>query len=119
MKPTKLFESLLSSPSMNTETLCEFQEYECEICGIPLWDRFARFVCFQPNAKHESDGALLQHNCNVCLDCRDAGVASFPERFRKRAQELEQRACELRQLANAEFVPLGEHCVVYKSNPIV
>jgi len=119
MRPTKLFESLLSAPSMDTGTLQQCQEYECEICGIALWDRFARFVCYQPHTKHEGDGDLLQDNLDICLDCRDAGVASFPDRFRKRANELEQRARELRQLANAEFVPIGEYCVVYKSNPIV
>jgi hypothetical protein len=114
MRPTKSFEKLLSDPSIDMETLRESQEYECEICGVTLWDRLARFACVQPHPKHKGDGDLWQDTCDVCLDCREAGVASLPDRLRKRAQQLEQRARELRQLANAQFVPLGEYCVVYR-----
>jgi hypothetical protein len=105
MRPTKSFEKVLSDPS----TLPE-----CDICGVTLWDSFARFACVQPHPKHKGDGDLWQDTSDVCLDCRDAGVASFPDRLRKRAQQLEQRAPELRQLASAQFVPLGEYCVVYR-----
>jgi hypothetical protein len=114
MRPTKSFEKLLSDSSMDTETLRQCQEYECEICGIHLWDRLAKFACLQSHANHQGDGDFLQNSFDVCLDCRDAGVASFPARLRKRAQELEQRARELRQLSNEEFLPLGEYCAVYE-----
>ena len=109
MRPTKSFEKSLSDPSTDIETLPE-----CDICGVTLWDRLAKFECVQPHPKHKGDGDLWQDTCDVCLDCRDAGVASFPDRLRKRAQQLERRAPELRQLASAQFVPLGEYCLVYK-----
>jgi hypothetical protein len=115
MRPTKSFKKLLSDPSVDSETLLEYKEYECEICGVTLVDRLARFACFQPHPKHEGDGDLGQNSCDVCLDCREAGVASFPDRLRKRAQQLEQRARELQQLANAEFLPLGEYSIVYSA----
>jgi hypothetical protein len=109
MRPNKSFEKLLSDPSADIETL-----RECDICGVTLWDCFARFACVQPYPQHKGDGDLCPDTSDVCLDCRDAGVASFPDRLRKRAQQLEQRAPELRQLASAQFVPLGEYCVVYR-----
>lgn len=109
MRLTDSFEKL-SDPSMDSGSLSE-----CVICGASLWDRFERFACFQSHPNHEGDDDLCPDTCDVCIDCRKAGVASFPDRLRKRAQQLEQRVPVLRQLSKAQFVPLGEYCVVYRS----
>jgi hypothetical protein len=102
MRLTKRFERWLSE-NLSSKWATAIQEYECEICGAePMADR-ATFICSIVHPEHEGWGEYWQKRYDVCLDCLKAGAASFPDRLRKHAQELEERARELRQLANAEF----------------
>jgi catabolite regulation protein CreA len=75
MRPNKSVEKSVSDRSTDIETL-----QECDICGVTLWCSFARFACVQPDPKHKGNGDLWQDTSDVCLDCREAGVASFPDR---------------------------------------
>jgi hypothetical protein len=103
MRPTKTFEKLLSDPSVDGRALTYLQEYECEICGAePLEDR-VEFICSVAHPEHEGWGEYWRYRYSVCLDCLKVGIASFPDRLRKHAETLEERARDLRQLANAEF----------------
>jgi hypothetical protein len=99
MRPTKRFEKLLSDPSIDREFLKDLHEYECEICGVGPLESWVRFVSSEPHPKDERWADLWQNSYDVCEDCLEAGVASFPDRLWKHAQELEERARELQKLA--------------------
>ena len=102
MRPTKRFEQWLSEPSLDHETIRTLQEYECEICGFEPLHSWATVICSVPHAQHEGWREYWQDSYDVCWDCEDAGVASFPDRLRKHAQQLEEKARELRKLADAD-----------------
>jgi hypothetical protein len=85
---TKRFEQLLSNPSIDGQTINWLQEYECDICGAePLKER-ADFTCSVPRPGY---GSYWQYRYEVCLDCVNAGIASFADRLRKHAQTLEEK----------------------------
>jgi len=105
MRPTKRFEQWLSEPSIDRETIRTLQEYECEICGYEPLDSWAILRCSVPHAQYEGWREFWQDSYDVCWDCVEAGEASFPDRLRKHAQELEQKARELRKLADATWRP--------------
>jgi hypothetical protein len=98
MRPTKRFEKWLSNPLLG-DKLTYLQEYECEICGAEPMDGWAEFICSVAHPEHEGGGEYWRHQYQVCLDCFKAGIASFPDRLRKHAQRLEERARELQKLA--------------------
>ena len=107
MRPTKRFEQLLSWRCMDSETLTEFEEFECDICGdgYALVMGWVRFSCSVAQREQKEWGEYWHNSYDVCLDCVEAGVAGFPERLRKHAEALEERARELRQLADAKWRP--------------
>jgi len=108
MRPTKRFEQVLNDPSMKgTSLLKDLEEYECDICGAgyALNVGWCTWTCSVPQKEHKEWGEFWQEGYHVCLDCCEAGVASFPERLRKHAQELEERAWELRRIAGAMWQP--------------
>jgi hypothetical protein len=101
---TKRFEQLLSNPSIDGQTINWLQEYECDICGAePLKER-ADFTCSLPRP---GCGSYWQYRYEVCLDCVNAGIASFADRLRKHAQTLEEKARELRGLADGKWQAWG------------
>jgi len=53
--------------------------------------------------RHKEWGEFWRPGYHVCLDCCKAGVAGFPDRLRKHAEALEERAAELRKLINAKW----------------
>ena len=96
MRPTKRFEEWLSNPLLDGRAITSLQEYECEICGAEPMARWAEFIC---SVAQEGWGEYWRYRYHVCLDCFKAGIPSFPDRLRKHAQKLEERAQELRKLA--------------------
>jgi hypothetical protein len=110
MGPTKRFEKWLSDPLKGAKAINYLQEQECEICGAePLAD-WIEFSCPVAHPEYEEWGrGYLRYSYNVCLDCVEAGVASFPDRLRRHAQILEERARQLRKLADAWWRTSGRH----------
>jgi hypothetical protein len=100
MRPTKRFEKWLSDPSMDSREINYLQEYECEICGAEPLEQSVEFICSVPKPRWGEYWAIRYH---VCSDCGKAGIASFPDRLRKHAETQEERARELRKLADAEW----------------
>src|SRR5262249_18016127 len=72
------------------------------VCGSELINEWCRFFCTLPRPERQGLREYWHKRYDVCPDCADAGVASFPDRLRKHAQELEQRARELRELADGK-----------------
>jgi len=105
MRPTKKFEQLLNDSWLDSETLKELQEYECDLCGAgyAFYVGYSRWNCSVPQKEHKEWGEFWRPGYHVCLDCCEAGVAGFRDRLRKHAEALEKRAAELRKLINAKW----------------
>ncbi len=59
--------------------------------------------CSVPQREHKEWGEFWRPGYHVCLDCCEAGAEGFPDRLRKHAEALEERAAELRKLINAKW----------------
>ena len=107
MRPTKRFEQLLNDLKGGS-FLKGSEEYECDICGAgyALLVGWCKWNCSVPQKEHKEWGEFWQSGYHVCFDCCDAGVASFPDRLRKHAEALEERAAELRKLVDAKWQPV-------------
>ena len=103
MRPTKQFERLLSNPSLPRETIKDLEQYECDVCGAELVHEWCGFFCTLPHPERHGLREYWHKRYDVCPDCADAGAATFRDRLRKHAEELEERARELRELADAEW----------------
>jgi hypothetical protein len=103
MRPTKRFQRLLSDPVMGCQLLKTIEQYECDICGDLLIHEWCAFFCTLPQPERLGLREFWHKRYDVCPACADAGVATFPDRLRKHAQELEETARELRQLVNAKW----------------
>ena len=101
MRPTKRFEQLLNDGWFEESA----EEYECDLCGAgyAFYVGYSMWNCSVPQKEHEEWGEFWRPGYHVCLDCRNAGVAGFPDRLRKHAEALEERAAELRKLINAKW----------------
>ena len=104
MRPTKRFEQLLNDSSAMKGS----EEYECDICGAgyAFFVGYSMWNCSLPHKEHKEWGEFWRPGYNVCLDCCEAGVAAFPDRLRKHAEALEERAAELRRLVDAKWQPV-------------
>ena len=104
MRPTKRFEQLLSDLGGDSG-LEDSEEYECDICGAgyAFFVGYSMWNCSVPQKEHKEWGEFWRPGYHVCLDCCNAGVAGFPDRLRKHAKALEERAAELRKLINANW----------------
>jgi hypothetical protein len=80
---------------------------ECDICGCRAGEGYGEVLCSIPNSTRHGK---YWHTREICLDCLEAGSASFSSRLRERARAVEEkipeRAQELRELANAEWWPI-------------
>ena len=103
MRPTKQFERWLRDPEIDSETIHALEEYECEVCGAELVHEWFVVYCTPAHSEHQGLCEYWHQRYDVCPDCEDAGVASFPDRLRKHAQELEERVRQLRELADAKW----------------
>jgi hypothetical protein len=104
MRPTKRFEQLLNDLN-GASWLKDSEEYECDICGAgyAFFVGYSMWNCSVPQTEHKEWGEFWRPGYHVCLDCCEAGVAGFPDRLRKHAEALEERAAELRKLINAKW----------------
>src|SRR5215470_12293715 len=100
MRPTKQFEKWLGVPSLDSETIQTLEQYECEVCGAELVHEWHWFFCTLARPEHQGLHEYRHKPYDVCPDCAEAGVARCTDRLRKHAQELEERARELRELAD-------------------
>jgi hypothetical protein len=108
MRPSKRNEGLRNALLLDSsikESLADsyldyLGEHECEICGAEPLEQSVEFICSVPKPRWGEYWAIRYH---VCSDCGKAGIASFPDRLRKHAETLEERARELRALADAEW----------------
>jgi hypothetical protein len=103
VKPTKQFERWLSVPSLSKETIKDLEQYECDVCRAELVHEWCRFFCTLPHPERHGLREYWHKLYDVCPDCADAGAATFPDRLRKHADELEGRARELRKLVDAKW----------------
>ena len=103
MRPTKDFQRLLSHPGMGSELVKTMDQYECEICGDLLVHEWCGFFCTLPHPERLGSREYWHKRYDICPCCAEAGVASFPDRLRKHAEELEERARELRELVDAKW----------------
>jgi hypothetical protein len=121
MRPTKKFEQLLNDSWLGSETLKELQEYECDLCGAgyAFYVGYSMWNCSVPQKEHPEWGEFWRPGYHVCLDCYEAGVAGFPDRLRKHAEALEERAAELRKLVNAKWQPIElDDAAALENDPI-
>src|SRR6266853_583538 len=104
MRPTKRFEELLNA-SNGSSDLKDLEEYECDICGAgyAFFVGYSMWNCSVPQREHKEWGEFWRPGYHVCLDCCEAGAEGFPDRLRKHAEALEERAAELRKLINAKW----------------
>jgi hypothetical protein len=78
-------------------------DVECDGCGAgPLKEDGGELKCSVPDPR-KGGNRRHQTHYDACLNCLKGGPENFPDRLREYARELQEKAQNLLQLANAEW----------------